>query len=175
MLANLSLHSSSPHQIITALEEDTTAQKMQLGYRLQQIAAAVENKVTDLWQRKQPLAFRANETELDVCVCVCAWRGEQTNLQPAGWTENTHSSSRGGAEGDEGLWGFNFLKIFFKEHLSEQKVGLHIPAPSCPPLVFTKDAAVRSRHCQSDVETGPHVDTKRPLDRDRRRGVGAGV
>lgn len=36
------------HQIITALEEDTTAQKMQLGYRLQQIAAAVENKVTDL-------------------------------------------------------------------------------------------------------------------------------
>uniref|UniRef100_A0A8C1LFP3 Plexin-B1 n=1 Tax=Cyprinus carpio TaxID=7962 RepID=A0A8C1LFP3_CYPCA len=35
-------------QIITALEEDTAAQKMQLGYRLQQIAAAVENKVTDL-------------------------------------------------------------------------------------------------------------------------------
>lgn len=36
-------------QIITSLEEDSTAQKMQLGYRLQQIAAAVENKVTDLW------------------------------------------------------------------------------------------------------------------------------
>ncbi|XP_051996900.1 plexin-B1 [Xyrauchen texanus] len=35
-------------QIITALEEDTIAQKMQLGYRLQQVAAAVENKVTDL-------------------------------------------------------------------------------------------------------------------------------
>ncbi|XP_049589033.1 plexin-B1 [Syngnathus scovelli] len=35
-------------QIITALEEDSTAQKMQLGYRLQQIAADVENKVTDL-------------------------------------------------------------------------------------------------------------------------------
>ncbi|XP_034028080.1 plexin-B1 isoform X2 [Thalassophryne amazonica] len=35
-------------QIITALEEDATAQKMQLGCRLQQIAAAVENKVTDL-------------------------------------------------------------------------------------------------------------------------------
>uniref|UniRef100_A0A8C7K9M2 Plexin-B1 n=1 Tax=Oncorhynchus kisutch TaxID=8019 RepID=A0A8C7K9M2_ONCKI len=35
-------------QIIGALEEDSTAQKMQLGYRLQQIAAAVENKVTDL-------------------------------------------------------------------------------------------------------------------------------
>uniref|UniRef100_A0A673NN33 Plexin-B1-like n=1 Tax=Sinocyclocheilus rhinocerous TaxID=307959 RepID=A0A673NN33_9TELE len=35
-------------RIIAALEEDTTAQKMQLGYRLQQIAAAVENKVTDL-------------------------------------------------------------------------------------------------------------------------------
>uniref|UniRef100_A0A3Q2QX74 Plexin-B1 n=1 Tax=Fundulus heteroclitus TaxID=8078 RepID=A0A3Q2QX74_FUNHE len=32
-------------QIITALEEDATAQKMQLGYRLQQIAAAVENKM----------------------------------------------------------------------------------------------------------------------------------
>ncbi|KAK2825168.1 hypothetical protein Q7C36_019095 [Tachysurus vachellii] len=35
-------------QIISALEEDSNAQKMQLGYRLQQIAAAVENKVTDL-------------------------------------------------------------------------------------------------------------------------------
>ncbi|KAG7323182.1 hypothetical protein KOW79_012884 [Hemibagrus wyckioides] len=35
-------------QIIAALEEDSNAQKMQLGYRLQQIAAAVENKVTDL-------------------------------------------------------------------------------------------------------------------------------
>eukprot|EP00063_Salmo_salar_P048665 XP_014023500.1 PREDICTED: plexin-B1-like isoform X2 [Salmo salar] len=35
-------------QIIGALEEDSTAQKMQLGCRLQQIAAAVENKVTDL-------------------------------------------------------------------------------------------------------------------------------
>uniref|UniRef100_A0A671U8R8 Plexin-B1 n=1 Tax=Sparus aurata TaxID=8175 RepID=A0A671U8R8_SPAAU len=40
--------SSFFRQIITALEEDPTAQKMQLGYRLQQIAAAVENKVTDL-------------------------------------------------------------------------------------------------------------------------------
>lgn len=37
------------YQIIAALEEDSTAQKMQLGYRLQQIAAAVENKITDLW------------------------------------------------------------------------------------------------------------------------------
>ncbi|XP_028824360.1 plexin-B1-like [Denticeps clupeoides] len=35
-------------QIITALEDDPNAQKMQLGYRLQQVAAAVENKVTDL-------------------------------------------------------------------------------------------------------------------------------
>uniref|UniRef100_A0A4W5N018 Plexin-B1 n=1 Tax=Hucho hucho TaxID=62062 RepID=A0A4W5N018_9TELE len=35
-------------QIIGALEEDSMAQKMQLGYRLQQVAAAVENKVTDL-------------------------------------------------------------------------------------------------------------------------------
>uniref|UniRef100_A0A3Q3XHZ0 Plexin cytoplasmic RasGAP domain-containing protein n=1 Tax=Mola mola TaxID=94237 RepID=A0A3Q3XHZ0_MOLML len=35
-------------QIIMAMEEDSTAQKMQLGYRLQQISAAVENKVTDL-------------------------------------------------------------------------------------------------------------------------------
>uniref|UniRef100_A0A3Q3KQN5 Plexin cytoplasmic RasGAP domain-containing protein n=1 Tax=Monopterus albus TaxID=43700 RepID=A0A3Q3KQN5_MONAL len=35
-------------QIITALEEDSTAQKMQLGDRLQQIAVAVENKVIDL-------------------------------------------------------------------------------------------------------------------------------
>lgn len=39
-------------QIITTLEEDSTAQKMQLGYRLQQIAAAVENKVTDLWLKR---------------------------------------------------------------------------------------------------------------------------
>lgn len=35
-------------QIISALEEDPVGQKMQLAYRLQQIAALVENKVTDL-------------------------------------------------------------------------------------------------------------------------------
>ncbi|XP_032810026.2 plexin-B1-like isoform X1 [Petromyzon marinus] len=35
-------------QLITALEEDPVAQKMQLSYRLQQVAAALENKVTDL-------------------------------------------------------------------------------------------------------------------------------
>nr|XP_031319391.1 plexin-B2 [Camelus dromedarius] len=35
-------------EIINALEEDPTAQKMQLAFRLQQIAAALENKVTDL-------------------------------------------------------------------------------------------------------------------------------
>ncbi|XP_076418191.1 plexin-B3 isoform X6 [Peromyscus maniculatus bairdii] len=35
-------------QIISALEEDPVAQKMQLACRLQQIAALVENKVTDL-------------------------------------------------------------------------------------------------------------------------------
>lgn len=36
------------HQIIMALEEDPAGQKMQLAYRLQQVAALVENKVTDL-------------------------------------------------------------------------------------------------------------------------------
>ncbi|KAJ8265089.1 hypothetical protein COCON_G00141880 [Conger conger] len=35
-------------QIIMALEEDSAGQKMQLAYRLQQVAALVENKVTDL-------------------------------------------------------------------------------------------------------------------------------
>ncbi|XP_077025366.1 plexin-B2 isoform X2 [Tamandua tetradactyla] len=35
-------------QIVNALEEDPAAQKMQLAFRLQQIAAALENKVTDL-------------------------------------------------------------------------------------------------------------------------------
>nr|XP_056714347.1 plexin-B3 [Euleptes europaea] len=35
-------------QIISALDEDPLGQKMQLAYRLQQIAALVENKVTDL-------------------------------------------------------------------------------------------------------------------------------
>ncbi|XP_045851917.1 plexin-B3 isoform X3 [Meles meles] len=35
-------------QIISALEEDPVAQKMQLACRLQQVAALVENKVTDL-------------------------------------------------------------------------------------------------------------------------------
>ncbi|OCT89064.1 plexin-B2 [Xenopus laevis] len=35
-------------EIINALEEDPAAQRMQLAYRLQQIAAALENKVTDL-------------------------------------------------------------------------------------------------------------------------------
>ncbi|XP_075882893.1 plexin-B3 isoform X3 [Nelusetta ayraudi] len=35
-------------QIIMALDEDSSGQKMQLAYRLQQVAALVENKVTDL-------------------------------------------------------------------------------------------------------------------------------
>nr|XP_023691614.1 plexin-B3-like [Paramormyrops kingsleyae]XP_023691615.1 plexin-B3-like [Paramormyrops kingsleyae]XP_023691616.1 plexin-B3-like [Paramormyrops kingsleyae]XP_023691617.1 plexin-B3-like [Paramormyrops kingsleyae]XP_023691618.1 plexin-B3-like [Paramormyrops kingsleyae]XP_023691619.1 plexin-B3-like [Paramormyrops kingsleyae] len=35
-------------QIIMSLEEDPAGQKMQLAYRLQQVAALVENKVTDL-------------------------------------------------------------------------------------------------------------------------------
>ncbi|XP_058164981.1 plexin-B2 isoform X2 [Dasypus novemcinctus] len=35
-------------QIVSALEQDPAAQKMQLAFRLQQIAAALENKVTDL-------------------------------------------------------------------------------------------------------------------------------
>uniref|UniRef100_A0A8C4MUK5 Plexin B2 n=1 Tax=Equus asinus asinus TaxID=83772 RepID=A0A8C4MUK5_EQUAS len=35
-------------EIINALEDDPAAQKMQLAFRLQQIAAALENKVTDL-------------------------------------------------------------------------------------------------------------------------------
>lgn len=34
---------------------------MQLGYRLQQIAAAVENKVTDLWQRKHSTVPRQSQ------------------------------------------------------------------------------------------------------------------
>lgn len=55
------------HQIITALEEDSTAQKMQLGYRLQQIAAAVENKVTDLWPNEQDCWERPASPELNSC------------------------------------------------------------------------------------------------------------
>ncbi|XP_013855430.1 plexin-B3 [Austrofundulus limnaeus] len=35
-------------QVVMSLEEDTSGQKMQLAYRLQQVAALVENKVTDL-------------------------------------------------------------------------------------------------------------------------------
>ncbi|XP_077456981.1 plexin-B3 isoform X1 [Stigmatopora argus] len=35
-------------QIVMSLEEDSSGQKMQLAYRLQQVAALVENKVTDL-------------------------------------------------------------------------------------------------------------------------------
>ncbi|CAF89982.1 unnamed protein product, partial [Tetraodon nigroviridis] len=35
-------------QIILSLDEDSSGQKMQLAYRLQQVAALVENKVTDL-------------------------------------------------------------------------------------------------------------------------------
>uniref|UniRef100_A0A8C5N8K1 Plexin-B1-like n=1 Tax=Gouania willdenowi TaxID=441366 RepID=A0A8C5N8K1_GOUWI len=38
----------SLHQIIMSLDEDSSGQKMQLAYRLQQVAALVENKVTDL-------------------------------------------------------------------------------------------------------------------------------
>jgi len=40
--------STSLSQIIMSLEEDQSGQKMQLAYRLQQVAALVENKVTDL-------------------------------------------------------------------------------------------------------------------------------
>ncbi|XP_077411305.1 plexin-B3 isoform X1 [Vanacampus margaritifer] len=36
------------NQVIISLEEDNCGQKMQLAYRLQQVAALVENKVTDL-------------------------------------------------------------------------------------------------------------------------------
>uniref|UniRef100_A0A6Q2XHS7 Sema domain-containing protein n=1 Tax=Esox lucius TaxID=8010 RepID=A0A6Q2XHS7_ESOLU len=46
---NLNTHLCSPGlQIIMSLEEDAAGQKMQLAYRLQQVAALVENKVTDL-------------------------------------------------------------------------------------------------------------------------------
>lgn len=38
-----------PLQIIQSLDEDPAAQNKQLTLRLQQIAAALENKVTDLW------------------------------------------------------------------------------------------------------------------------------
>lgn len=38
----------SPFQIIASLDEDPAAQSKQLTLRLQQIAAALENKVTDL-------------------------------------------------------------------------------------------------------------------------------
>lgn len=41
-------HPLLPWQIIGALEEDPVGQKMQLACRLQQVAALVENKVTDL-------------------------------------------------------------------------------------------------------------------------------
>uniref|UniRef100_A0A8D3AMV0 Plexin B3 n=1 Tax=Scophthalmus maximus TaxID=52904 RepID=A0A8D3AMV0_SCOMX len=47
----LRLHPSvslSLNSIIMSLEEDSSGQKMQLAYRLQQVAALVENKVTDL-------------------------------------------------------------------------------------------------------------------------------
>lgn len=39
----------APLQIIQSLDEDPAAQNKQLTLRLQQIAAALENKVTDLW------------------------------------------------------------------------------------------------------------------------------
>lgn len=75
------------HQIITALEEDSTAQKMQLGYRLQQIAAAVENKVTDLWQSEQDYWERAASPELNSCSWTTGrswwteWRRQNSHLQ----------------------------------------------------------------------------------------------
>ena len=34
---------------MSSLDEDSGGQKMQLAYRLQQVAALLENKVTDLW------------------------------------------------------------------------------------------------------------------------------
>ncbi|XP_062439111.1 plexin-B2 isoform X2 [Rhea pennata] len=45
---DMNTHLAEISRIINALEEDPAAQKMQLAFRLQQIAAALENKVTDL-------------------------------------------------------------------------------------------------------------------------------
>lgn len=72
------------HQIITALEEDSTAQKMQLGYRLQQIAAAVENKVTDLWWSEQDYWEQAASPELN----SCSWTTGRS-----WWTERRQQNS----------------------------------------------------------------------------------
>lgn len=77
------------HQVIMSLEEDASGQKMQLAYRLQQVAALVENKVTDLWStcaeekrmqnldssKKQNWDLVCGRTCICVCasVCMCVW------------------------------------------------------------------------------------------------------
>lgn len=87
------------HQIITALEEDSTAQKMQLGYRLQQIAAAVENKVTDLWRSEQDYWERAASPELNSCSWTTGrswwteWRRQNSHLQSKCVEEEEGSAS----------------------------------------------------------------------------------
>lgn len=45
-------------QIIQSLDEDPAAQNRQLTLRLQQVAAALENKVTDLWPHRGGGAYQ---------------------------------------------------------------------------------------------------------------------
>lgn len=60
-------------QIIMSLEEDAAGQKMQLAYRLQQVAALVENKVTDLWLPPWPL----NLDSWTYTLCLSNWVVDQ--------------------------------------------------------------------------------------------------
>jgi len=124
-------------QIITALEEDPTAQKMQLGYRLQQIAAAVENKVTDLWQRTAPTRATANR------VCREEGRGA-TDVRPAGWTE-TQESDKAFPFQEEGVeWR---SRVFFGRNGEDQKFL----------LVLTEDPSETS---VQTLEARQHMDTE---------------
>lgn len=123
---------SSSHQIITALEEDTTAQKMQLGYRLQQIAAAVENKVTDLWQRKYPPEPWQTEwvgsRRWFERLAPCRWNWKAGAQQTNGKIVPTFLS--GGRAGAEEPWVFE--ETFFNTKDQKIRVGIevHVPAPT---------------------------------------------
>jgi len=53
----ISAFSPAP-QIIQSLDDDPAAQNKQLTLRLQQVAAALENKVTDLWPHRGGGAYK---------------------------------------------------------------------------------------------------------------------
>lgn len=86
-------------QIIQSLDEDPAAQNKQLTLRLQQIAAALENKVTDLW----PLISVRGQGFSNTGYCFPLWTQRRTNVQtlPNVWSRKDWNG--------RGYWGHRKL------------------------------------------------------------------